>query len=807
MLATFVLTEPVLLVAALAVLAGVVSASRARGWFVGVTAGVLALGFGVLLKAIGTPAAHGILLGAAAAAAVSACVVSYRAGAAKLSRSRAAVCVAARSLAWLVALVLIGRPCWDSLTVEWEKPLLAVLLDQSRSMSIVDSETPDDPSRAAIANAAFAGSAARIADLDRLYEVQAIGVGEDAESISRWSITPRAPVTPLAAAIRRAARSRSTRGEPPVGVLVFSDGAENAASAQVVREAASELAAQQTPLIALGVGPAAQKAPAVFLEPLSVPASIGSRDRLRVPLRATIEGCAGHKVDLKILWGDEQAEQQTAGIEKDPQAVSAEFEVRPPAVGLQRLTARVKLPEELGGETFETSTMVDVSDDRIRVLILEGRPRNESAFAVRALRGDPRFDVTQQLALAEDSRAAAAETPWRWADYDVVILGRVPAERLGFGTLRDLADAVRERGVGLLMVGGDELFYDSRYVDSDLQDVSPVELRASRRDVGDAALFTPTAEGLRHPVLLGVGANDEQVWKRLPPPGKNVRFGELKDLATVLATDGAGRPLLVAHDVGRGRAIAAAWESTWIWALASDAGAELHGRLWRQMAAWLANKRPTAWVVTDRSSYVRDALKTGRQTLLIRAGLSRLETTPTDAPAAEYEASLTMRRVSTGEATETPTEPTEWTIPLRREGAEWRAALPGALAAQSWSAGGEYELEFTVLRSGEAGGMPEPLKAQTGFVVLASDLELTEPTSNLALLREAALRTVQAGGAYQPIQELPEVLRALLANDRRRRVEHRARFDIVERAPWLLLALAVAALTCEWASRKRGGLN
>jgi hypothetical protein len=582
-----------------------------------------------------------------------------------------------------------------------------------------------------------------------------------------------------------------------------------------------------------------EHAPTVVFEPLVVPQRVGSRDRLRVPVVAHVTGCAGHAAQVALLWGDQPADERSLGIERASQRLSTEFELQPPGIGLHRLTARITLPADLGGESFETSVVVDVSDDRIRVLMLEQQPRNELAFAWRALASEPRFEVTQRLLFGEGvQHEPLAPAELRWSDYDVVILGKVPEKRLGFVTLAELGDAVREQGVGLLLAGGPGFYHDGYYSRSELPDVCPVDFESAPAAGDYNPQFRPTRRGLRHPVLAGVGVASAatgdrdrmpEVWSRLPALSGAARLGKPKPLATVLAAEPLGRPLLAALDVGRGRTIAAAWNCTWPWALVSEEGLAVHGQLWRQMVAWLANRRPVAWVVSDRANYVRAALTGGQQSIQIRAGLSGAQRAPGQTVHTEYHARLQLRLAhpfsvepqsdiaATSQPTTTPI-PGSWEIPLSRQANEWRAELPGDLHTQNWLSSGAYELVFVVEQTATQqpgvpptpdaprGAEPTVLVARTGFAVSAIDLELLEPTANLPLLRQSAARTAEVGGAYFPIEQLPDSLRWLTEDDRRRRIEHRAAYDLVEEQPWLLLVLATLALGLEWVVRKRGGL-
>lgn len=832
MLATFILTEPMLLAAALGVLAsaGWLARRRKRAGRRDVLAAAAGAGLGlvagVLLALAGTPAAGAMLFVLALSAAVALAVVTYRAEADRLGRRAARVCTAARAVVWVVLLVLLARPQWSSSVIEWDKPLLEVVLDDSRSMAIVDRGRADGRSRAQVANRALDAARARLAQLERYYELHFVNVG-DGDAGEGWRIVPRAPASPLAAALRRAGQSRSTHGGPPIAIVLVSDGAENVVGPDALREVGRELAAQKTALLALGVGPAAGSTPMVQIEPLVVPGRVGSRDRLRVPVVARVEGCAGRKLHVSVAWGDRTAAERDVSVRNDPAQLDEEFELRPPGVGLHRLSAVVRLPAELGGEPFETSAIVDVRDDRIHVLLVEAQPRNAMAFAVRAIAGDARFDVSQRLLLAAGPGTSAGRSPIAWGDYDVVVLGAVPARRLGRDNVTHLADAVRDGGVGLLLAGGRTLFHDTAYNGSLIEEISPCEFRARKPPDDYRPRWRPTRAGLRHPVLRGIGQGAPgDVWDRLPPLGGAARFGSLKPLAVVLATDADGRPLLVAQEAGRGRVLAAAWDSIWPWALASDEGLAVHHQLWRQMLAWLANRRPIAWIVTDRSDYARDALATGRQIVRIRAGLSGGQGTGAETqPATTFRASLRLRRTapmarvpgslpaarsgqasapSRGRAREEPRM-----VVLRREGDDWVADLPRDLPAGLAFGAGTYALELTIERvGGERGPGVEHdvFTARTSFAVRAVDLEMTEPTANLTLLRELAAVTRPVGGEYHPVQEVAGVAAELLQHDQRRRIEHRTRYDPVARRPWVLFVIVIAALTTEWVIRKRGGL-
>ena len=762
---------------------------------------------------LGTSAALG-LLGVLAAAGLGwlALRVYGRPGA-QASVGVGAILGALRWFAAALVLLLVGRPVWDWEVVEWQKPLLVALLDQSASMGIADLPEPESGrSRAEAANAAFDLARSAIRRLDASYEVRLRGVGDSGIAVTDWLIEPRAPVSPLAAAVREAGRMRSRYGATPLAVLLVSDGAENVEPGAALRQAAAELAAQGTGLLAVGVGPEPGRTPSVVFEPLVLPAQMGLRDWLRLPVTARVQGCAGATINLELLWNLETVASRSIRVDSSAEQVSEEFEIAPPGAGVHRLTARLRLPSSQGGQVFETSVIVDVRDQPIRVLYIESAPRPEVSFVSRALAADPRLRVERRFLAAGQSEAAAGPLDSVLADCDVIIVGQLAA-RLPSTILESIQRAVAQRGVGVLLAGGRSLFNDQDYAGTALEGISPTLLVADQFGLSGPIRPVPTEAGRRHPALRDLdssGARSQTTapvevvsWHMLPPLSAAARLGRPKPLAEVLLEDDQRHPLLVAHDVGRGRCIAAAWESTWAWALASDASAEWHRSLWRQLVLWLANRRPRAWVLTDQPTYTLPALSSGQARIRVRAGISGAEFSSEVVDASAAEARLELIRAGVRQP-----------VALTRRGQEWFAELPEPGGDAAIDQPGSYALEFTVRGvevSAPAGGsaqgdMAGVLLACTAFEVAPADLELRPPTANLGLLRAAAEAAEERGGGYCRVDELPELLDRLASTDCRQEVRHRQSYRMVEQEPWALWAALVVLLSLEWGIRKRVGL-
>ena len=805
--------------------AGVEAASAVRG-MAAVTVCVLGVAAATWwLAHVRSGVGYALLLMGGMSAAAWATVESYRRVLASQRILLSILLVAARTSAWMILLVLAGRPAWDWIAVEWRKPRLSVLLDDSLSMSIDDaaltsrpagfSTTSSQPtsgpatsmaatrgrSRAEIVNDQVRRLRGEIGKLAKYFDVHVSGLGANASRArDAWLIEPSQHLTSLAAGIERAANLGANPSSRPQGVLVISDGAENVDGESGVRKIASRLAEAGVALYAVGAGPRASEVRSVEIEPLNLPARIGMHDRLSVQVRARLRGYAGGVATVEVSWSDETVGSQAVRLDQPMFRLTSDFETSPPAPGLQRLTARITLGPAFGNESFETHALIEVTQGRTRVLMLEATPRMETAFVTRALLGDERFELTRKfLPRKPGGLESEASIPAEmWGEYDVVLLGSVPRWRLTRRSLMGLLEAVDTRGVGLLLAGGRQLFNDGRFAGTPLEEASPSAFLRTDEIDRWRPRFVPTERGLAHPLMRqsGDAAANAELWRRIPRLAGAADISELKPLATVLADDGAGRALLVTINYGKGRCVAAAWESTWGWALTSEEGSKLHRKFWRQLAAWLANRRPRAWVTPDELVYPVLAMESGQKRVRVRAGVTGLE----DVLSASADANeKTASRPSSGGAVQpklTAIDPAGNATPVRleREGDVWVAELRPTVA-------GDYELHFSAgLDDGEK------LEARSRFTVARFDLEYKTPTANLALLREAAEMTAEQGGRFVRIEALESLLSDLARDDRRTRIERPMLLDPVDRGRWFWLVMIVALLGLEWMLRKRAGL-
>jgi hypothetical protein len=702
--------------------------------------------------------------------------------------------------------MLGARPTWNAAVDEEVRRPLWVVLDDSRSMGVVDDppegattrpsgEARGGASRADVLNAALRESEGAIRRVCRLYDVRPVRLSETLDGTLAgtaawdWQVTPSAPASPITATLRHV--SEEAEQESAAGVLLLTDGAEANAAESDFREVAARVGTLGLPIEVIAFGPGVDGSPRIELEQLDVPKRADVHDQIHVVGEGVVVGGDNADVVLTMQWDGETVEQERVRCGPKERTFSTDWYAAPPGPGVHRLTLAARFADAAESPQFERDAIVEVTQGGIRVLLIEGAPRNETAFVTRALATSDVVTLDRLFLLPEtsplDSVSHVDADVWR--RYDVVILGCVPRWRMTLDSLDALRERVATQGMGMLLAGGERLYEQAGFAGSAIAGMAPVTWSADgKNDAGPAGQADPEARLLpargamaRRLLDIGEAGGGDSIWASLPPIGRATAFGDPKPLATTVATTTGGQSLLIAHEFGQGRVAAAGWEATWPWALSGERGAAWHRRFWRQMVGWLANRRPRAWVISDRSSY--DALAgSAAARVRIRAGVTIPATTGAGADGGGL-VNPTLRLVRSDDS--------EQPLDLTENGGEWESSLP--LPGE-----GEYELHFSIARAD--GG---PLEASTRFRVHRTDVELAPPTSRHDLLDVLAEETVGQGGAVNSVAEFRDVLGRWIDAYEPRTVKRAVTFDPMERRPWLLLILIAATFAAEWLLRKR----
>ena len=558
----------------------------------------------------------------------------YRKAAARTSRATYRAILSLR-IAWVCLLVFIlGAPSLRVETPEKGNLFTAVVVDTSRSMSIADAERPGGMvSRIQAANDLLfpgdqeQGLVAAISENSRAI------VYSFSDSVKRAGprdlAVAQGPFTNIFRAVHDV--EAELRSVPLAAMVLVTDGCRNSGGS--TRDAARLLQARGVPLYVLGLG---NPHPPRDLEVVEVSAPRQVRRDSEVEVDVTVKHTGVDKpFDVVLKRGDEVllTHRVMPAPQSDLQRVRLMF--TPDYEGTS--TYRVEIP---GGEAEKIKAnnvrdfVLEIKDDRLPVLYIEGSPRLEYRFLRRALFRDKNFRLVGMLRLAPDRfyiqgandsesylRKGFPDTAARLAAFQAIILGDIEAGVFTPKQMGLLEDFVKRRGGGLLMLGGVNSFGLGGYAKTPVGDMLPVMVSPADPAYSDERFVArAVAENLQHPVMrLALDPEENKVlWNNTPPLiGITPLAGVKPGAALLLEKPDTHSPVLAVQNYGEGRVAGFTSGGSWYWRVSKPASDEFHERFWKQLIRWLVvGAKEQLSIGTDAEIYARRDPVTIRATVL-----------------------------------------------------------------------------------------------------------------------------------------------------------------------------------------------
>jgi hypothetical protein len=462
------------------------------------------------------------------------------------------------------------------------------------------------------------GRAARIADLTS----EADPAQLDAAVQAIRGLRAEGESSQLGTAVRQVLNDY--RGSSLAAVIMLTDGVTTDGDDLV--KAAHHAAQVGVPFFFVGVGDAHQVRD-LKLHDLQVEDTVYVNDRVVFEVRLTGQGYTDLTVPVTLREKGSDKVLDTQKVRVDPQGkpVKVRLTHKPTQPGEKVYVVEVpEQPDEVKpADNNKIERTVYVREAKlIKVLYVEGTARYEYRFLKALLERESAQEARNKTidlkVILQDAdfeyarldKSALADLPSKVElnQFDVVIFGEVdPTDPKVARRLSDVADFVRERGGGFLMIAG-ERFSPAAYKDTPLRDILPVEVVRSGpvdEDYRDGYRPELTAAGRFHPIFRfsPEEADNTAIWNHLAElywwsegyrakPGAEVLAVHPRRKA--LAADGpngqgARQPLLVQHFVGAGRAMFFGIDETWRWRFRED---ELrYNQFWIQTVRYLARSR------------------------------------------------------------------------------------------------------------------------------------------------------------------------------------------------------------------------
>ena len=540
-----------------------------------------------------------------------------------LGKWRAGAVWLLQSLLIATVLVLLWQPAITVAELAPQQNVIAVVLDDSRSMAIADSGNDGKQPREAAAEKALEDGV--LARLQKKFQVRLYRLDSRvARAATLREIQPGAAATHINDSLRQLATETS---DLPVGaVVLLSDGSENSAngSGDLSLQTISALRNRRIPVHTVGFGKE-QAAHDVELNDVRVAFRAMANSRIPATVTFRQRGYAGSQALLLARDGDKTvgSREVTLGADGTTQVETVFFS--PGEAGAKTLHFSLgPLAGEENAANNSITRLVSVSNDKRRILYVEGEPRWEYKFIRRAEDDDKIVQVASMLRTTEnkiyrqgisDPKELENGFPVRPEDlfgYQGIILGSVEAGYFTPLQQELLREFVDRRGGGLLFLGGRFSLGDGGWGGSSLRDLLPTILPNSRTTFHrDPATSELTAAGSDSPItrLMDDPAKNIERWKKLTYLMDYQDAGTPKPGATVLAQLNAGSrklPLLVTQNYGRGRTAVMATSGTWRWQMSQPLGDPSHDLFWQQLLRWLVLDSPGQVAATSPAQTLMD---------------------------------------------------------------------------------------------------------------------------------------------------------------------------------------------------------
>jgi len=506
--------------------------------------------------------------------------------------------LALRMLTILLVTVCLLDPQWVK-RIEHQQPTrIAVLLDTSRSMSVQDMPEnrlaaaqawlreelmPVTPANASVACFAFDQS------------VTPLNSNALPSRLSFLNASPTGPATGLSDALEHLLTGSGS--EPPVGIVLCSDGIETMNRDPV---AVARLFRRKGIAIHTVTFGTTNEMRDLILENVHIKRAVPNQSATKIMVRIGSVGFGNVTLPLELRHGHELIAQTEVVLTEGSQQVELEF--TPRVKGYQVFEAVLPtLPGEWLTHNNRRPFGLKVADPTIRVIYMEGSPTQarqpEWKYLKDALESDPQIEVktlyrpqTQgsQSVNTVDSDFQTGEKiyhvqhpiqgfPRTLAEllkYDVVINSDIYKEAFTGDQLANTAKLVDEFGGGFVMIGGNTAFGSGGYHKTVLDRFIPVAMESSDDTIYSVFQMAIPPGALSHP-LMALGetfADTKAIWTTKFPRlyGYN-RVGRAKPGAVVLGVDPAAsssagpRIILAAQEIGRGRTMAFASDTTRLW--------------------------------------------------------------------------------------------------------------------------------------------------------------------------------------------------------------------------------------------------
>jgi uncharacterized membrane protein len=527
---------------------------------------------------------------------------------------RTAVVWILQSLLVCLLLFLLWQPALSIATLRPQQNIVAVVIDDSKSMSTQE----DGHSRKDRVLATLNGGL--LNSLKSKFQVRLYRLGDHLERIeSADKLNASAPATHIGDGLKEVLADSATL---PIGaVVLLSDGADN--SGGIDLDTISDIKRQRIPIHTVGFGRERMEHD-IEITDVQLPARSLAKSRLEAQVTFHQWGLKGDKARLVVRDAGKVLTSRDITLKGDGAAQTETVLFTAGDAGVKNLQFSIDaLPEEENKNNNALTRVLYVDNATPRVLYMEGEPRWDFKFIRRAVEDDKNIELSTIVRTTQNKNYTQAPAhpelksgfPTKVDDlfaFQGLILGTIEANYFTTAQQDLIQQFVDRRGGGLLFLGGRTSLADGGYEKPPFSDLLPVRLpdhkNTFHRDPAAPELTAAGRDSLITRIEDNPDANVER-WKKLPYLMDFQEAGKPKPGALVLANmkaSGIELPLLITQKYGRGRTAVFATGGDWRWQMLQPVEDTSHEVFWRQLMRWLVSDTPNRVVTSIPRSVLYD---------------------------------------------------------------------------------------------------------------------------------------------------------------------------------------------------------
>ncbi len=489
-----------------------------------------------------------------------------------------AVLIFLRTAGLIAVLMIFFEPVLTVVTRSEIPPRVALLVDDSESMRLVDGAGDRAEILDRLLNNEIFNS---LDEQDKLTTIKFAGDAGKLHAFAPDSFQLDGPATNIDAAMKKLREERE-RENIKLGVLI-SDGNYNVGPRPVY-----EAERLNIPLYTVGVGDSLDQKDVLISRVIANEIAYLDTES-PVDVRVRSSGFGGERVAVTLSDEDEIIEEKTITLEEGTADYELSFAFQPEEEGVNRYTVSVQeLPGEVTHENNHQSFYVNVLDRKVQVLLLAGAPTQDAVFLRRTLENDETIDVTLSVQGEGGSFIGEEPTETRLRETDLIILAGFPANETPPALVNNVRTIVEDENKPVLFL--ENLIADVQRID----DLLPVAIDRTRREESQTFIRVPEEQAGHSLFRIGEERTDIR-WEALPPVFRTmnryaVRPGSEKLMTHRLQNTPLDDPFLVIRSVGGRKSAAMLGYGIWRWRMMGRGdvdGIKVYDNLMYNLVQWL----------------------------------------------------------------------------------------------------------------------------------------------------------------------------------------------------------------------------